>query len=117
MNGLLERTLSGMALHDGADFRLAYEVVKMEAPRRGLTLAQLAKRAGKNRTAFSRMANGDGVSVDTLRALEGPLGLPRDLLTYVAKHDRAAIESSGAEPDLVRWLSDQLPMQGRADTA
>lgn len=107
MNGRKAGTLSGMAQIENpeGDYRLVAEVIRAEAPRRGFTLDELAKTAKKDRTHISRMGNGAAVSQATLRAFEGPLGLPRDFLTDVARRDLAAIQSGDAEPDLVRWLA------------
>lgn len=110
MNDKRGSTLSHMASIEieGGDWPLVAKVIRAEAPHRGFTLDQIAKRAGKDRTHISRMAKGTAVSLDTLRAFNGALGLPRDFLVYVARHDLASIATADAEPDLARWLTASI---------
>lgn len=98
-----------MTLND-EDWSLAYQVASTEIARRGLTKETFAKAAGLHRSTLSRMREGEKLADESLWKIEGNLGWPRDLLTYVARHDvgmiRHAVEGSDrVDPDLVRWLT------------
>lgn len=62
-----------------------------------------------SRATVDRIKRGDATVSDTmLRGLGDVLGLPRDFLLYVKDGNAAAIERSGADPDLVRWTLDLM---------
>lgn len=106
-------TLSVMTLND-EDWALAYQVAATEIARRGLTKETFAKAAGLHRSTLSRMREGDRLADESLWKIEGNLGWPRDLLTYIARHDidliREAVAGSPdrVDPDLLRWLTRKL---------
>lgn len=94
------------------DWRLVAAVIKAEAARRGLGTTKLAELIGRHRTYLTRLDAGQPVEQATLRRVEGALGLPRDLLSYVADHDLAKIGRTSADPDLVTWLTNEMPAVG-----
>lgn len=59
-----------------------------------------------SRATINRAKRGDQISDTMLRALGDALGLPRDYLLYVGSGNVRKIESSGADPDLIRWTTD-----------
>jgi hypothetical protein len=61
-----------------------------------------------SRATINRAKRGDQISDTMLRALGDALGLPRDYLLYVGAGNVRKIESSGADPDLIRWTTDLI---------
>ncbi len=62
-----------------------------------------------SRATVDRIKRADPTVSDTmLRGLGDVLGLPRDYLLYVLEGNAAAVERSGADPDLVRWTLDLM---------
>lgn len=102
-------TLCVMTLEE--DWSLAYQVAATEIARRGLTKETFAKSAGLHRSTLSRMREGEKLADESLWKIEGNLGWPRDLLTYVARHELDQIRHAVAndpttvDPDLIRWLT------------
>lgn len=93
---------------NGKDWALVAALIHEEAPRRLLTISQLAKAAGVDRAFVPRLAKGEGVKPSTLARAEMALGLPRGLLRYVAEHDLDAVREAGGSPDLVIWLTKRI---------
>lgn len=113
-------TLCVMTVQD-EDWSLAYQVAATEIARRGLTKETFAKSAGLHRSTLSRMREGEKLADESLWKIEGNLGWPRDLLTYVARHELDMIRHAVAnapttvDPDLIRWLTlkmGQAPQAG-----
>lgn len=61
-----------------------------------------------SRATVNRVKRGDQMSETMLRAVGDALGLPRDFLLYVGSGDVRKIESSGGDPDLIRWTVDLI---------
>lgn len=102
-------TMCCMELEQAGDWRLVGAVIRGEIARRGLTLARAAELAGRDRNLVaSRLEKGKRPDPDSLRRYEGVLGLPRDLLSYVAAHDLDRIKRTAADPDLVTWLTNEI---------
>lgn len=59
-----------------------------------------------SRATINRAKRGDKISDVMLRALGDALGLPRDFLLYVGTGNVQKIQSSGADPDLIRWTTE-----------
>lgn len=112
-------TLIAMTI-DNEDWSLAYQVAATEIARRGLTKEMFARSAGLHRSTLSRMREGEKLTDESLWKIEGNLGWPRDLLTYVARHDLARVREAVAQspervdPDLVRWLIIKIDESPRA---
>lgn len=120
MSTLTAATLSPMARSEvpEGDWPLVASVIDAERAHRALTIEQLAKTAGNDRGQLSAMAKGRGVTVPTLRKWNGAVGLPRDFLLYVLTRDVDKIKNSGAEQDLIRWLTaDILSTHKGSETA
>lgn len=91
-----------------------HRLVVREAQRLALTREQLAKRARMNRSTLDRMRKGEQLSEDSLARIEGALDMPRDLLRYAAEGDIAAMKRALKDnPDLVRWVSEELAERKR----
>ena len=101
------------------DWALAYQVASTEIARRGLTKDTFANAAGLHRSTLSRMREGEKLADESLWKIEGNLGWPRDLLTYIARHEvdlvREAVEHSPerVDPDLVRWVTIKMGESGQ----
>ena len=77
--------------------KLVGDIVKAEYARQRFTREQTADRAHMSPSTLDRVRDGDAsVRSSTLRSVEGALGLPDDLLIYIADGDTAAIEAIGA---------------------
>lgn len=62
-----------------------------------------------DRSSVYRFIEGDArIKSATLRRAEVLLGLPRGFLDAVRQHDTTAIADSGAKPDVVAWVLDQI---------
>lgn len=90
------------------DWPLTFDVVAGEIARRGLSLEAWAKASGIHRSTLYRMRDGERLSDAKLQQIEGALGLPRDLLLYVAEGDIETIRALDVDPDLQRWLLKKL---------
>jgi transcriptional regulator with XRE-family HTH domain len=77
--------------------KLAGDIVAAEFARQRFTREQTADRARTSPSTIDRVRKGDETVRDsTLRQVEGALGLPDNLLIYIANGDTAAIEAIGA---------------------
>lgn len=86
------------------DWRLVRIVIDAETAFQGRTQAELCQSAGIDRTVFTSMTRGRGVSDAILRRIEGALALPREFLHYVATNDYDAMAETSASPDLIRFV-------------
>lgn len=86
------------------DWRLVRAVIDAETAFQGRTQTELCKTAGIDRTVFTTMNRGRPVTDAILRRIEGALGLPREFLLYVARHDFGAMEETDASGDLIRFI-------------
>lgn len=77
---------------------LAGMVVRDEIARMGKSHVWAADAMGMAPSTLARVLKGDERVTDvTLRSVEGPLGLPDHLLSYIVEGDRARIEAIGDE--------------------
>ena len=77
--------------------KLAGEIVESEYARQGFDRKDIAPRARMSTSTLDRIREGDDRVLDaTFRQIEGALGLPDNLLIYIANGDTAAIEAIGA---------------------
>ena len=84
------------------------ETVKAVMAWEGYTGVGIDNTGRVSRATINRAKRGDQISDTMLRALGDALGLPRDYLLYVGAGDVRKIESSGADPDLIRWTTDLI---------
>lgn len=82
------------------------ETVKAVMAWEGYTGVGIDSTGRVSRATINRAKRGDEISDTMLRALGDALGLPRDYLLYVGAGNVQKIESSGADPDLIRWTTD-----------
>lgn len=94
------------------DWTAAYLVVDHEVSRRGTNKVTFAKAIGLDRTTLDRMRTGARLGAASLAKIEGGLGLPRDLLLYVARGDLEAVAAASEDADLVRWIASKLSGSG-----
>jgi len=77
--------------------KFAGEIMEAEYSRQGFLRKTVALAAHTAPTTIDRIRKGDATVQDpTYRQVEGALGLPDDLLIYIAKGDTASIEAIGA---------------------
>lgn len=75
---------------------LAGEIVTAEYARLGLTRDQAASRMHMAPSTLDRVRDGDDrLTIPKLRSVEGALGLPDDLLTFIIEGDLEAIAKIG----------------------
>jgi len=95
---------------------LAGQIVESEYARQGFDRQDIAPKAQMSTSTLDRIRKGDDRVLDaTFRQIEGALGLPDNLLIYIAKGDTAAIDAIGEaemRPGLHRVI-----MQGLARIA
>lgn len=84
------------------------ETVKAVMAWEGYTGVGIDSTGRISRATINRAKRGDQISDTMLRALGDTLGLPRDYLLYVGTGDVRKIETSGADPDLIRWTIDLI---------
>lgn len=84
------------------------EFIENETNRQRLTLDALAKQAGLSRQTVSKLVNGEPLQVTSLARIEGALGLPRDLLAYIALGDWHSISDATDDRDMYRWLTRKI---------
>jgi hypothetical protein len=82
------------------------ETVKAVMAWEGYTGVGIDSTGRVSRATINRAKRGDQISETMLRALGDALGLPRDYLLYVGTGDIRRIETSGADPDLIRWTTE-----------
>lgn len=82
------------------------ETVKAVMAWEGYTGVGIDNTGRISRATINRAKRGDQISDTMLRALGDALGLPRDYLLYVGAGNVRKIETSGADPDLIRWTID-----------
>jgi hypothetical protein len=84
------------------------ETVKAVMAWEGYTGVGIDSTGRVSRATINRAKRGDAISDTMLRALGDALKLPRDYLLYVGAGNVGKIESSGADPDLIRWTVDLI---------
>jgi hypothetical protein len=84
------------------------ETVKAVMAWEGYTGVGIDSTGRVSRATINRAKRGDQISNVMLRALGDALGLPRDYLLYVGTGNVRRIETSGADPDLIRWTVDLI---------
>ena len=84
------------------------ETVKAVMAWEGYTGVGIDSTGRISRATINRAKRGDKITDTMLRALGDALKLPRDYLLYVGAGDTSKIESSGADPDLIRWTVDLI---------
>jgi hypothetical protein len=92
------------------------ELVQYEVSRLGLTRTRMRKQWGSvvSPATVDRVRRGEVVGDSYLAAIGDLLGMPRGFLTYVGEGDVARIKTSGADPDLIRWVLDLLDAESAA---
>lgn len=93
------------------------ETVKAVMAWEGYTGVGIDSTGRISRATINRAKRGDQISDTMLRALGDALGLPRDYLLYVGTGDVRKIETSGADPDLIRWTTDLILSSHSEDDA
>lgn len=91
------------------------ETVKAVMAWEGYTGVGIDSTGRISRATINRAKRGDQISDTMLRALGDALRLPRDYLLYVGAGDIRKIESSGADPDLIRWTVDLIRSDSDSD--
>lgn len=91
------------------------ELVKAVMAWEGYTGVGIDSTKRVSRATINRAKRGDQISDPMLRALGDALGLPRDFLLYVGAGDIRKVETSGAEPDLIRWTVDLIQSDTESD--
>lgn len=107
-------------MNDARGRRRIGETIKAVMAWEGYTGVGIHNTGRVSRPTINRAKRGDQVSETMLRAIGDALNLPRDFLLYVGAGDTRRIESSGADPDLIRWTvelirSDDTDDQRKAD--
>lgn len=100
-----------MTEHATYDRVLVGKTVKREFTRQYGSLSQFNRDAAtrvSRKTLERIVAAVESVDWDTIEYVEGALGLPRDALAHVGDHDPEGLREVGADPDLVRWVSNEL---------
>jgi hypothetical protein len=81
------------------------ELVRAQMAWTGMSGPGIEATGRVSRATVDRVKRADANVSDTmLRALGDVLGLPRDFLIYVGSANVLAIEQSGADADLLRWV-------------
>jgi len=78
-------------------------------------ITTFAKESGVSRKTLERVFAGDTVGRGTLDRIEGALGLPRDTFAAIEVHDMDSLVEIGVEPDLVRWVRQELVKSALSD--
>jgi transcriptional regulator with XRE-family HTH domain len=94
------------------DRRLVGAVAKREILRKYGNASAFARKTGISRKTLDRLFSGiTSVGADRLIFIEGELDLPRDTFTFVAIHDMDALAKIGADPDLIRWIREEMDLR------
>jgi hypothetical protein len=85
-------------------------VVRQEISRQHASVSNFVKHAPKvSRKTVERIRGGDpSVERESIEYVESSLGLPRDTFDRIAHHDIQGMREIGVEPDLVRWVGQEI---------
>ena len=94
------------------DRRLVGAVAKREILRRYGNASKFVRKTGISRKTLERTFSGTpSVAPDRLIFIEGELDLPRDTFAFIAVHDMDALAKIGVDPDLIRWIREEMDLR------
>ena len=94
------------------DHRLVGAAAKREILRKYGNASKFARKTGISRKTLEPLFSGiTSVAPDRLIFIEGELDLPRDTFAFIAIHDMDALAKIGVDPDLVRWIREEMDLR------